>query len=200
LTEDVLVDLIRHGEPVGGRRYRGNGTDDPLSALGWDQMWQAVGDAHPWQQVVSSPLARCRAFAQALAGRHGLPLAVEPELREVGMGSWEGHSPAEIRARDPAGHDAFYRDPVGCRPTGGESLGSLIERVGRAYDTIVAGHPGRRVLLVVHAGVMRALVGRALDADPQRWYRIRIDYAGLVRIRHGIHGPALEYVNARHLR
>jgi probable phosphoglycerate mutase len=200
LKQDTLVDLIRHGEPVGGRRYRGNGTDDPLSDLGWGQMWQAVGDARPWQQVVCSPLARCRGFAQALAGRHGLPLAVESELREVGMGSWEGHSPAEVRAGDPAAYNAFYRDPVGCRPPGGESLESLSERVGRAYDSIVAGHPGRRVLLVVHAGVMRALVGRALGADPERWYRIRIDYAGLVRIRHGAHGPVVEYVNARHLR
>jgi probable phosphoglycerate mutase len=200
LKKDTLVDLIRHGEPQGGRRYRGNGTDDPLSDLGWAQMWEAVGDAHPWHRVVASPLARCRAFAQALAGRHGLPLTVERELREVGMGSWEGHSPAEIRARDPDGFSAFYRDPVGCRPPGGEPLASLSARVGRAYDNLLAGHPGRHLLLVVHAGVMRALVGRALGADPARWYRMRIEYAGLVRIRHGIHGPAVEYVNAPRLR
>jgi probable phosphoglycerate mutase len=47
---------------------------------------------------------------------------------------------------------------------------------------------------------MRALTGRVLNADPERWYRIRIDYAGLVRIRHGSCGPALEFVNAAALR
>ena len=39
----TTIDLIRHGEPVGGRKYRGQ-TDDPLSEKGWEQMWKAVGD------------------------------------------------------------------------------------------------------------------------------------------------------------
>ncbi len=51
----TLVDLMRHGEPVGGVRFRGNVTDDPLSNLGWSQMWDAVGDHHPWDQLISSP-------------------------------------------------------------------------------------------------------------------------------------------------
>ena len=200
MKTETLVDLIRHGEPVGGRRYRGNGTNDPLSELGWQQMWRAVGEENPWHQVVTSPLERCRAFAAALACRHELPLAVEPELREVGMGSWEGRTPAEVREREPASYERFYRDPVGQRPPGAEPLENLIVRVGRAYDTLVACHPGRHLLLVVHAGVMRALAGRVLRAAPERWYRIRIDYAGLIRIRHGTFGPVLEYLNARRLR
>jgi len=197
---DTVVDLIRHGEPVGGRRYRGSGTDDPLSELGWDQMWRAVADHGHWHQVITSPLARCREFASALAGRHGLPLAVEPDLREVGMGSWEGQTPLRVRQDDPAGFEAFYCDPVNCRPVGAESLEDLIGRVGLAYDRAVAVHPGRHLLLVVHAGVMRAIVGHILRADPDRWYRILIDYAGIVRIRHDRFGPFLECVNARRVR
>jgi hypothetical protein len=38
---DTLIDLIRHGQPEGGRRIRGNGCDDPLSPLGWDR-WQII--------------------------------------------------------------------------------------------------------------------------------------------------------------
>jgi alpha-ribazole phosphatase len=198
--KETVVDLIRHGEPQGGRRYRGNGTDDPLSPLGWEQMWQAVGHHHHWDQVVSSPLARCRPFAVELVSRHGLPLAVEPDLREVGMGSWEGRTPRQIIAEEPEAFDAFYRDPVRCRPQGGESLASLSERVGRAYDDLVAAHPGRHLLIVAHAGVMRTLIGRALLAAPERWYRIRLDYAGVVRIRHERFGESLECVNARQIR
>ncbi|MEA3276867.1 MAG: alpha-ribazole phosphatase family protein [Pseudomonadota bacterium] len=198
--KETLVDLIRHGEPVGGRRYRGNGTDDPLSELGWEQMWRAVEGHHPWHQVITSPLARCREFATHLASGYGLPLAVEQELREVGMGSWEGRTPRQVQTEHPEEFEAFYRDPVNRRPPGGESLASLEERVGRAYDTAVATHPDRHLLLVVHAGVMRALVGRVLGAQPARWYRLRIDYAGVVRIRHGRFGAALECVNARRVR
>ena len=44
----TTLDLMRHGEPVGGRRYRGR-TDDPLSEKGWNQMWTAVGDYRGWR-------------------------------------------------------------------------------------------------------------------------------------------------------
>ncbi len=193
---DTLVDLIRHGEPRGGPRFRGNGADDPLSATGWAQMRQALGEAHPWDQVISSPMARCRHFALDLAGRHGLPLAIEPALIEIGMGTWEGRTHAEVAATDSAAFAALYRDPVAHRPPGGESLAALSHRVATAYDRQVASHPGRHLLIVCHAGVMRALVGHLLRADAQCWYRLRIDYAGIVRVRHGRDGPAIACVNA----
>ena len=63
--KETLIDFIRHGEPEGGRRYRGNAVDDALSEKGWQQMWGAVGDRPPWQQIISSPMRRCSAFAEA---------------------------------------------------------------------------------------------------------------------------------------
>lgn len=199
MTAETLVDLIRHGEPEGGPRYRGNGTDDPLSALGWAQMRQALGDQNPWDEILTSPLRRCRAFAEYLAERHARPLTVESELREVGLGAWEGQTPAEVRARDPQGYAAFYRDPLHRRPPGAEPLEAFVDRVGGAYDALVARRPGAHLLLVVHAGVIRALAGRVLSAAPAGWYRLGIGYAGLMRIRHQEFGPVLEWINARRL-
>src|SRR3569833_5018 len=95
----TVVELLRHGEPVGGTRIRGQ-SDDPLSERGWQQMWQAAGEAAPWQAIITSPLLRCAAFARALAERHGLPVQVEPRFKEIGFGAWEGHTPApRARAR-----------------------------------------------------------------------------------------------------
>lgn len=37
-TQTTRLDLIRHGEPVGGRRFRGDAVDDPLSDTGWQQL------------------------------------------------------------------------------------------------------------------------------------------------------------------
>jgi probable phosphoglycerate mutase len=199
MMSEVLVDLIRHGEPVGGPRYRGNGTDDPLSPRGWSQMQAALGDAAPWDQIISSPMARCRVFAADLAGRLGRPLVIDPHLIEVGMGAWEGRDRHAVAAEEPERHAAFYRDPVNARPEGAEPLDRLLARVANAYDRHLASHPGRHLLIVCHAGVMRALVGHLLGADARRWYRIRIDYAGLVRVRHGRLGPSIEWVNAARL-
>jgi probable phosphoglycerate mutase len=39
-----------------------------------------------------------------------------------------------------------------------------------------------------------------LDAEDAAWYRMAIDYAGVSRIRHGVFGAAVEYVNARRVR
>lgn len=196
---ETLIDLIRHGEPVGGPRFRGNGANDPLSATGWAQLRAALGDAHPWDQVISSPMARCYPFALELAGRHGLPLAVEPALIEIGMGTWESRTHAEVAATEGAAYRAMYQNPVVHRPPGGESLEAFAARVAPAYDRQVAVHPGRHLLIVCHSGVMRALVGHLLRADAERWYRMRIDYAGIMRVRHGRFGPAIECINARTL-
>jgi len=199
-AQDTTVDLIRHGEPLGGRMIRGQGVDHPLSALGWQQMRAAVSDAAPWQQILSSPLARAREFACELASRLGRPLAVDPELREIAMGAWEGRRPSELAEEEPETFAAFRRDPVANRPPGGERLEALQARIGRAYDRQIAAYPGRHLLIVCHAGVSRAIVGHVLEADPQHWYRIRIDYAGLTRIRHDRYGISLEFVNAERLR
>ena len=69
----TVIDFIRHGTPEGGRLYRGSTIDDPLGEKGWQQMWRAVGDLCHWDAIVSSPLRRCLAFAEALGERHGLP-------------------------------------------------------------------------------------------------------------------------------
>lgn len=192
---ETLVDLIRHGEPLGGRRYRGSGVDDPLSPLGWAQMREALGDRAPWQQIVSSPLARCREMAAEVAGKHGLPLAVEPALREIGMGAWESRTHGEVQSSEPEVYRAVHADPLHHRPAGGEPLTDFVVRVASAYERLIASYPCRHLLIVCHAGVMRALVGHLLRADPVCWWRLHIDYAHIVRVRHGRFGAAIHCVN-----
>ena len=82
MTQSVTttLDLLRHGEPVGGSRYRGQ-TDDPLSDKGWAQMRDAVGDVHPWDHIITSPLSRCSDFAHELAARHNIFTSLRPGRR-----------------------------------------------------------------------------------------------------------------------
>lgn len=195
--KDTITDLLRHGEPVGGRRFRGHGVDDPLSDKGWTQMWHAVGDETGWNRIVSSPMQRCRAFAEALGEKCQIPVSLEADLREVGFGAWEGRSPDEIQAANLAEYEAFYQDPVRNRPPGAEPLDAFAARVSRAYDRIVADHPGEQLLIVAHAGVIRAIIGHTLDADPLGWYRIKVQNGGISRIRHGRYGSRLELLNGR---
>jgi len=178
----TTLDLMRHGEPVGGRRYRGQ-VDDPLSEKGWAQMHAAVGDAAPWTRIVASPLLRCRAFAETLAVRHGLPLALDERLKEVGFGAWEGRSAAEIEQEAPGALARFKADPVNARPAGAEPLTDFHARVAAALGNLLAQHAGQHVLLVGHAGVIRMALAWALHIPLEHAYRIEVASAGLTRLR-----------------
>lgn len=178
----TTLDLMRHGEPVGGRKYRGQ-IDDPLSQEGWAQMHAAVGDLAPWTHIVSSPLIRCRAFAEAISGRHALPLALDERLKEVGFGEWEGKSAAEIEAATPGMLARFKADPVHARPAGAEPLGDFHARVATALEDLLGRHPGQHLLLVGHAGVMRMALAWALHIPLDHAYRIEVATASLTRLR-----------------
>ncbi|MGD8743169.1 MAG: histidine phosphatase family protein, partial [Granulosicoccaceae bacterium] len=154
---DTIIDFIRHGEPIGGRAYRGHNIDDPLSEKGWQQMWDAVGEHCPWSHIVSSPLLRCLDFARALADKHDLSISIDERLKEVGFGEWEGKTPDQIKQQRLTEYSAFYADPVNKRPPGAEDLDSFIQRVTRAYQDIADYYTGKQVLVVAHAGVMRAI-------------------------------------------
>jgi len=179
----TLVDVLRHGEPVGGRRYRGQ-IDDPLSEKGWLQMHVACADETGWQAIVASPLARCRAFAEALAAARGLPLALDERLKEVGFGAWEGRTAAELDALDPGCVARFKHDPVACRPQGAEALEPFHARVAAAYEALLSAHAGRHLLVVAHAGVMRMIMAHVLGMPPAHAYRIQIGSAAMLRLRH----------------
>lgn len=187
----TTLDFLRHGEPAGGSLYRGHGVDDPLSEPGWGQMWAALGDDIPFTRVVSSPLQRCLAFAETVAREHGLSMEVEERFKEVGFGIWEGRRRDEVRNADPEGYAAFYEDPLNARPPGAEPLEEFVDRVRLGMESVLTRHYGERVLVVAHAGVMRAALALALEIPLPVMYRLHIPYAGRIRLAQTERG--LEY-------
>lgn len=177
----TLVDLMRHGEPVGGSRYRGQ-MDDPLSSTGWAQMRAAVGQHRPWEVILSSPLSRCLDFAQELAANAGLPLEIDERLMEIGFGVWQGKTREEITQYDPGLLQRFYRDPMTHRPEDAEGLAEFRSRVVSAWNDILNRHAGRHILIVCHAGVIRMVLAHILDIPLSNLFRIKVGNASLTRI------------------
>ncbi len=182
MTTITTFDFLRHGEPVGGRKYRGQ-SDDPLSEKGWAQMRGACAGEQSWQAIVSSPLARCRAFAEWLAETRAVPLQLDIRLAEVGFGVWEGQTAEQLNQRDPDCVARFKRDPVGNRPEGAELLADFHARVSAAYEAMQQIYAGQHVLVVAHAGVIRMAICHALGLPPAQAYRINVSSAGMARIR-----------------
>lgn len=187
----TVIDLIRHGMPRGGHRIRGNGIDDPLSAEGWSQMRASTSGIQGWQRIVTSPMQRCWEFAQWLATRRQVPLSVEPRLREVGFGAWEGIARSELKNQHREAYEAFYRDPVNNRPPGAEPLGDFGRRVAEAFETVAEASGQDHVLIVAHAGVVRAAIGHVLQVPPVNWYRLDVANAGITRFMRDGHDTHL---------
>ncbi|WP_407567064.1 bifunctional RNase H/acid phosphatase [Polymorphospora sp. A560] len=178
--------LLRHGETdyTAQRRYSGRG-DIPLSERGRDQVAAAadriarlVGDT-PVAAVVTSPLSRCTATAEAVAATlGGPPVVVEPDLIEVDFGVWEGHTFAEVRDRWPAELDRWLKS-VAVAPPGGESFAAVTKRVRRVAAGLLTTYPGGTVVVVSHVSPVKILLRDALAAGDAFLHRLYLDPAGL---------------------
>jgi alpha-ribazole phosphatase/probable phosphoglycerate mutase len=178
----TTIDLIRHGEPVGGRKYRGQ-IDDPLSEKGWSQMREAIADHCPWDSIISSSLSRCSAFAEELAQRHQRPLSIDERLMEIGFGEWEGATASELMEQQADILMKFWSDPVNNTPPGAETLTAFRDRVIAAWNDILQNHANQHVLLVGHAGMMRMIIRHVLDMPLDKMFRIQVSNACISRIQ-----------------
>ncbi|MDC0661220.1 histidine phosphatase family protein [Marinobacter sp. SS21] len=179
----TVLDLIRHGEPRGGPKFRGS-QDDPLSELGWQQMRSAISPDDRWDAIVTSPLLRCIEFATELAEQRNLPLHVEDRLREVNFGKWEGKTTDEVIAAEGNRLSRFWEDPVANTPPGGESIVDFHRRVSAGWQHWREQLAGQRVLVVCHGGVIRMILAEVMGVPLQRSFAgIAVPYACRSRIQ-----------------
>ncbi len=185
--QNTIIDLLRHGEPEGGRMYRGCGTDHSLSKLGWQEMQASIkkrideNDTN-WSQIITSPMVRCHAYAKELGQQMNVPVEVVDTLVEANYGEWEGKTPSQIKQEFGEEYWDFYADPVNKRPRGAESLEKLNERVSASLTDLILRYKGQKILLISHAGVMRAVMGGVLKMPLASQQLINIPYAGMYRV------------------
>ncbi|MDP6952912.1 MAG: histidine phosphatase family protein, partial [Alphaproteobacteria bacterium] len=130
---------------------------------------------------LTSPLLRARRTFAALPGFARADC--EPAFAEQDFGAWEGQIYEHI--------DTDWSSPATLRPPGGESFADVVTRVHEAIDRIDAPE----LLVVAHAGPIRAAVAKALDLTPERALALQIQPLSLTCVvRHG-HGWSVEFVN-----
>lgn len=161
--------LVRHGETDGNSSVRLHGSSDvALSAAGRAHVRAAAAalDGQHFDLHVASPLRRSWESAWIVSG--GRPVRLVDEFREIHFGRWEGMTKEEIEASDPVGYQAWTSGAEGFEYPGGERRADFRDRVGRGVRRLLA-EPVRSAVLVVHKGVVRAVVreltGEELPAD-----------------------------------
>jgi broad specificity phosphatase PhoE len=115
----------------------------------------------PFDRVITSGLPRTLETALAVAP------GVEPEqraaLREIESGDLRGVAPETVQELMTAAFRGIV--PLDARFLGGESVGELFDRVLPELDALLADESWDVCLLVLHGGVNRAILGRALTGD-----------------------------------
>jgi len=174
----VRLDLLRHGETELGGGLRGS-LDDALTELGWSQMRKAVIGQGPWDRIVSSPLQRCRLFAEELAASLNLPLSLEKDLQELHFGAWEGQSAAALMQTDEQALGLFWADPYRFTPPDGEPVVEFAERVLAAVLRLQRNCAGERVLVVCHGGVIKRLLAQARGLPREQLLNVAVAHGAL---------------------
>jgi alpha-ribazole phosphatase len=152
--------LIRHGETdwnIEGR-YQGQ-SDVPLNQNGIQQAKDMARRLHHYDfsAIISSGLSRAQQTAEILSEINNAPLRIDPRLREINQGEWEGLLFADIRSRYAKAFEDRLRNPLEVAPPGGETVGQVRKRVLDSIQEIVEQFPNGIVAIVSH-GLSLAII------------------------------------------
>lgn len=188
----TTICLVRHGETDWNytRRYQG-WSDIPLNALGFEQaeiVARVIG-VEEWDAIVSSPLARAKSTALAIARALDIDdIEEDADLRERGYGDAEGLTLEEREARWP-----------GTEWPGLEPWDVMADRAMAALERIAARHAGQRVLVVCHGGLINAVLTRVSNGEHGTGITIILNTARTTILHDGAAWSVQTVTDASHL-
>ena len=183
--------LIRHTRPAVPAGVCYGQADVDVAETFFDELQVVRGKLaaiHPAASF-SSPLSRCARLAASLGlaeNQH------DHRLTELSFGEWE------MRAWDDIPREQLDRwgeSYVHLAPPGGETFGELHARVVAFLQERLQLYRGKDVVVVTHAGVIRALLAEALGVPLTEAFRFHLDYGGVTLLRLGDAVPMVGYVN-----
>ena len=158
----TTVYLVRHAEAEGNLYRRAQGhLDATITDRGYRQIAALAKrfESVPIDAAYASDLTRTQTTALSVTVSHHLPLTVLPELREIGVGSWEDQTWAQIGYFEQEQLVLFNTDIEKWHIAGGENIDHVRERMMRALKTIIAENQNRTVAVFSHGMALRTLVG-----------------------------------------
>lgn len=170
--------FVRHGETAYNAESRLQGQlDTPLNARGREQA-RAIGGTlrsllgpeidrlDEAQAFFASPLERARETMDIARDAMGLKPGryhLDPVLKELSFGVWEGLTWSEIEVRDAKGLRARRKDRWAFAPEGGESYAMLAVRLRPWLDSL-----SEHAFVISHGGVARVLMALIAGVPPAK--------------------------------
>lgn len=160
--------LIRHGETEWNQKgiYQG-WTDIPLSEMGKKQA-DLLGKRFrkiPLDAIYVSPLQRAIQTAEAVAKNTSVPLVTDEHFKEINFGEWEGSSVPQLAEKYGKPFQDFFDSPFDFPFPGEGSFEKVRKRSVEGLMELAKRHPGEKVAVVSHGGLLRVLVMSLMGMD-----------------------------------
>ena len=198
--------LVRHGETCWNeaRRVQGGDSDIELNdtGLGQAKKLAAFLANEPIAAILSSPLQRAIATAEAIASHHQLPVEIDHGLKELKVGELEGMHVSNLRTTFSQFLMKWWQDGGTTKLPNGESLVELQQRAWKAVEHLLERHKTSpehneetTVVVVSHYFVTLAVILKALDLPFDYFTRFRLDPGGVSILEFRDHGVRLVTFN-----
>lgn len=163
--------LVRHAETVdnAARVWQGH-KDTALSDRGHEQVAAAAPHlaAYAPAMIVSSDLQRAASTADAIAVLTDVEVRLDPRLREVHVGEWQGMHADEVRVRYPELIAALDRGEDAPRGVTGETRAQVAERAGACLREVARELlPGETAIVVAHGVSARVAASDLVGLDQE---------------------------------
>lgn len=187
--------LIRHAETDMAGRFCGH-SDPDLNEQGRQQLAGLLNTLsdHAIRRVYTSDLRRAQQTAEAIAKHFGAVLHIRPGLREIHFGLWEGLSWNEVEAADPILAKNWAAEYPHASAPQGESFRRFLTRVGGEIACLLEEATQPPIVVVTHAGFIRAVLTKWCKVSEQEaWYRTK-DYGAVVALDSNLHHTVMESI------
>jgi ribonuclease H / adenosylcobalamin/alpha-ribazole phosphatase len=170
--------FVRHGETplTPTRRFSGTGPmDPPLTETGIAQAQTVAKEiaARKPDVLIASPLMRTMMTAKEVSDATGMEPIFDDLWVEIDFGRWEGLTPSEVKEKYQDDWVAWIASPLH-RGGGGESYAEVYSRVEAGINDLVERYPGKKICVVTHNIVIRAIATYAMQASLESMYHIDI--------------------------
>ena len=158
----VKILIVRHGHSLGNEQKLITGHYNcDLSHTGYAQsklLCDYIVNNLKVDAFYSSDLIRAVNTIKPAADALNLPVNLEPDFRELGVGVWDGLLFDDIAKLYPEDFKAWTnKEPDFC-PEGGETWENLVNRSTKRLRELGEENDGKTIIIATHGGVIKVLL------------------------------------------
>ncbi|MFV0343017.1 MAG: histidine phosphatase family protein [Anaerocolumna sp.] len=180
----TIVYLIRHGETEWNKlgKFQGS-TDISLSEEGIKQAHLAADVLKgKFDHIYASPLSRAKHTAEIIGEASAIVPQIEPHIKEINFGLWEGLTFEEIKEKFPKEFTSWRNPLEGYLMSEDISVKNAGKRAGDTIRRLVTKHPGKKIAIVAHGGILKAGIIDLFHWDMTMYYKIFLGNTSITKL------------------